>query len=51
MEYKKCVNCSHVQQVNDKNIYQDIAGKYTICEKCNTAYGVEIKTDDIYFKS
>lgn len=45
MKSQKCLNCGHVQEVNDKNIYQDIMGKFTVCEKCDSSYDVEIKED------
>ncbi|MED1107732.1 hypothetical protein [Bacillus paramycoides] len=41
MKNRKCLNCGHVQEVNDKNIYQDIKGKFTVCEKCDSSYDVE----------
>lgn len=38
----KCFSCKHEQDlVEHVNIYQDITGKHTICEKCNKIYGVE----------
>jgi hypothetical protein len=40
---KKCSKCDHEQHVNEKNIYQDIKGKFTVCEKCNNSYDVEIE--------
>lgn len=42
MNNKKCFNCGHVQEVNEKNIYQDIKGNWTICESCNSTYGIEV---------
>jgi hypothetical protein len=35
--------CGHTQEVNEKNVYQDIRGKFTFCESCNAPYDVEIK--------
>lgn len=43
MEIKKCLNCNHSQEVNVKNTYQDVKGKFTVCEKCDSSYDVEIQ--------
>lgn len=46
MEKKKCLNCGHVQEVNEKNIWQDIRGKFTICKSCKASYDVEINEEN-----
>ena len=41
-EIKVCPTCNHSQDISDKT-WQDIKGKFTICEKCGDYYGVEPK--------
>lgn len=38
---KKCEHCKHGQSVSDKNVYQDIKGKFIICEKCKKFCDIE----------
>lgn len=45
MEKKKCYSCKHTQEVSDKDVYQDITGKWVICENCGLPYGVEMHED------
>lgn len=45
MEKKKCPTCKHTQEVSNKEVYQDIRGKWVICEKCERFYGVEMKEE------
>jgi transcription elongation factor Elf1 len=46
MKNQKCLNCGHTQEVNEKNVYQDIQGKFTVCESCNSSYDVEIQEEN-----
>jgi len=45
MGVRKCLNCNHEQEVNQTNIYQDIKGKYAICEDCGSSFDVEIEDE------
>ena len=46
MQKVKCLNCGHEQELKDSNIYQDIKGKFTECENCETTYDVEPEEED-----
>ena len=43
MKYKpvKCYKCNEVQELEDRNIGQDIKGQYTVCIKCESIFDVE----------
>jgi len=41
MQKAKCLNCGYKQELTIKNVYQDIKGKFTECENCETTYDVE----------
>jgi hypothetical protein len=45
MAKRKC-KCGHTQEVNEKNVYQDIRGKFTVCESCNSTYDVEFEGEE-----
>jgi hypothetical protein len=38
----ECLNCSHKQGITKNNIYQDIMGKFTVCEECQGSFDIEI---------
>ena len=38
----ECLNCGNKQTlVIDNNIWQDIKGKFTVCETCDSSYNIE----------
>jgi len=42
----ECLNCGNKQTlVIDKNIWQDIKGKFTVCEKCDSIYNIEYEVE------
>jgi transcription elongation factor Elf1 len=45
MEKNICFKCGHEEEITENKIYQDIKGKFIICEKCNTNMDIEIKKD------
>ncbi|WP_176524365.1 hypothetical protein [Bacillus thuringiensis] len=45
MKKHECLNCGHAQEVNKTNIYQDVKGKYTVCENCDASYDVEVSEE------
>lgn len=42
-EFVKCLNCNHAQEIREDKIYQDIQGKFMVCEKCESSFDVEIE--------
>lgn len=44
----KCPKCNHEQKLIEgesifkDNVYQDITGKFTMCNKCDNTYHVEV---------
>jgi len=37
----KCLNCGHEEAITEEKIYQDIKGKFMVCEKCDSSFDVE----------
>jgi hypothetical protein len=37
----KCLNCSHVNKIKEDNVYQDIRGKFIVCEECEGSFDIE----------
>ena len=48
MKKVKCLNCNHEQEVTKEKIYQDINGKFMVCEECDGSFDVEFEED--YFQ-
>lgn len=38
----KCLNCGHEETITEEKIYQDIKGKFIVCEECDSSFDVEI---------
>jgi transcription elongation factor Elf1 len=49
MKKVKCLNCSHEQVLIKEKIYQDINGKFMVCEECDGSFDVEFEED--YFSN
>ena len=45
MKKVKCLNCSHEQELTKEKIYQDINGKFMVCEECEGSFDVEFEED------
>ena len=45
MKKVKCLNCSHEQEISKEKIYQDINGKFMVCEECDGSFDVEFEED------
>jgi peptide subunit release factor 1 (eRF1) len=45
MKKVKCLNCSYEQVLTKEKIYQDINGKFMVCEECNGSFDVEYEED------
>ena len=43
MKKIKCLNCNHEQEVLKEKIFQDIKGKFMVCEKCDSSFDIEIE--------
>lgn len=43
MKEVKCLNCGLLQNVEEKNIYKDDEGKFTICKDkdCDSSFDIE----------
>jgi transcription elongation factor Elf1 len=39
----KCFNCGHEEEITENKVYQDIKGKFIICEKCSSSIDIEIE--------
>lgn len=40
---KTCPHCKHVQAVHTGNVWQDVKGKFTVCENCSSHYDIELE--------
>lgn len=45
MKKVKCLNCNHEQEISKEKIYQDINGKFMVCEECDGSFDVEFEED------
>lgn len=35
-----CLNCNHIQKLDENKIEEDKNGKYTVCEKCESSFDI-----------
>lgn len=40
MENVMCLNCGHIQEVDEKEIFHDELGDFVVCEECKCSFNV-----------
>jgi cbb3-type cytochrome oxidase cytochrome c subunit len=35
-----CLNCSHIQKIDENKVEEDRWGRYTVCEECESSFDI-----------
>jgi transcription elongation factor Elf1 len=38
----KCLNCGKKLEITEREIYQDIKGKFVVCKNCDSTFDIEV---------